>query len=1631
MSLVVQTNIAMVNAQTNYKVVTGKKAKSAEALGSGYRINQAADDAAGLSISEKMRWQIRGLERGERNGQDGISWVQTGDQALAEVHDMLHRMRELTVQALNDTNNQSDRAALQAEYDALQSEIDKVSKTTLFNTLNIFEEHEPTFYELEGNVKWPQSGLHTINVPDNKLIVEFKRAKDAAPETIEIEVPSGSYTTQELTDEIDDALMAMGEEDIVMEYSDDGTFNLCVEGGSEIISTTGGLNYLLYETYKGGSVGSLIGTTVFEKESDRLEIGSQNNTLKFNIEDFNGNSTEKSIVIPNGEYTRQELLDIFNNELQGTGVSAVAYGTGIKLTSNDKIITGFKGNMFKIDSVGEVYSSVFYDNVKYGDINLTAAKFTGGAVVTTSSKDLEHQKYNITSSNDTLTFSANGSDVPVSITIPEGEYTVDDMATKLNELFTANNLELKASAYTSGSYKGLTITSNILGAQSKVGLDSGSSAYKTLFVDRVYNSYTNVDDYAKENVADRVAGFMGSKAVDANVPMQITSANNSFKLKVTDSQGNTIESTIVLGSVTYNTADDIKNEIEKRINDITGIKNSVKVSLDNGRIKFTGADGVKNVEALEITGNNGYNDLFIKETVKSTVQEVYDRGTVGSPAQVTLNTPLTNGTIIDDSNNKLTIKVDGVEHTVELPKGEIGNGITQDDIINAIEDKIKRQETTYNNTFTTVRDTGERKENYFFPSDSGDVNSTTMSYSDVGETDKVEGAAGSYKNNEPAKVTINNPVASSVKIDSTNNYFLVKINGVSKSITLDSKTYTPSQLADELQKKIDDAYGKNMGGAKVSLDSSGRLVIEARLNYADGGEAMGKNTSIEFSTGCSFVKELHTTRTPATITTGAMLDEINITDDTNTFKFNFTEAGSSQQSITLTLTNGKYSRDSFIAEINRQLKNQGIGVKAERSGSAIKFITDKTGSGNYLSYSATDGGTSVEAIFGPMVKETPASVTVGRDTLTSINIDDTSNEFSIRVNGTLETVTLTNSNGTPYDITGLVSELNNQFAAKGLDVVADHSGNKLTFTTKSTGTGASIEVDYTNGGSAMKAIYGTSTNVKTGVEASFDTNGNLVLQTTENGSGHTISVTSGDGKGSLFQNSTQTIEKTAPTKNDGYTSAVKSYVDGRDLNEPITIDEWNDDLKFSYYHNGTTHTIDIKVENKEYATYGDLERELQNKVDTALGGSAGALDVTVAANGVRIEATNPGSKYYLVNNFQGDFYDKVINKAEEKISTTYPSNADGNKPTDTAYTIGRKDVKNKITEIKDGVNDTLTIDFTQPSGVETFTIDLASGSYNGEALKNEIQKKLDEQLIAKGYDAGMIEVGIGGIHTGVIGSNDDNALNFSLSKEAKILKNGTYILDGVRGNAAFSVFYQTDGELVPAYIKGARDITEGVTIKPGEEEFSFKVDGTQYDINVPEGDYTSQELLDKINAQLTASNAPVIAELDEGALRLSYVKLGEHTIGDVKGSAMEEIFFVQNSDDRDESGVLIQLSSMQGDTVTIDKPIINTVALKINSTVITKPKYANKALERLDYALNEVSEARVMFGVMQNRLEHIIKSNANTAENVQRSESLLRDANMAEEMVEYSKNNILQQAGQSMMSHIKMDSEGVLRLLQS
>ena len=213
--MIVQHNITAMNANRMLGLTTGSLSKSTEKLSSGYRINRAADDAAGLTISEKMRKQIRGLDQASTNAEDGVSAVQTAEGALTEVHSMLQRMNELAVQASNGTNSTSDRQAIQDEISQLNTEIDRVAETTKFNEIYLLKGDEGT---KKVNLKAHDAGLKGTLTDNGDGTATFKM--DALKAGEKVTIGGKEYTIggkdADLNDIIDNADLANSHSDVVV-----------------------------------------------------------------------------------------------------------------------------------------------------------------------------------------------------------------------------------------------------------------------------------------------------------------------------------------------------------------------------------------------------------------------------------------------------------------------------------------------------------------------------------------------------------------------------------------------------------------------------------------------------------------------------------------------------------------------------------------------------------------------------------------------------------------------------------------------------------------------------------------------------------------------------------------------------------------------------------------------------------------------------------------------------------------------------------------------------------------------------------------------------------------------------------------------------------------------------------------------------------------------------------------------------------------------------------------------------------------------------------------------------------------------------------------------------------------------
>lgn len=1631
--MIIQHNMPAFHAMTQLGINNSNLRKSAERLSSGYRINRAADDAATLSISEKKRAQIRGLRRAVQNAEDGIGFVQTGDGAMGQMEELLQRMRVLTVQALNDgVYEPEDQAAIQMEFDELQSEIDRINDETEFNKKPVFEHYPDTFYLFEGNRRWTQDQPHTIDSTNQSLIVKYKTEENEPEKEITLTIPEGTYTTQQLIDEMDDYVTALGDaaDGLYLEYTDRGTCNMVIQEGTKISEVSGGLSYLFFDEYKGSEVGSLIGTTVFDPNF-ALEVNDKNNELKFTIEYFDGTSKDMSLLIDEGYYTRGDMIDYLNQKLAGTGMTAREYGDySIQVGGEDGVITGLKGNMFKIDDEGElVMISVFYDNTKYGSVEKTKAEFTGGAVLVSTPSDIECNRFQITAKNNTLRLRVGNDDAAPyeEIVLDNKSYSMEEMVSELQNKLNQKQIPVTVSSYgpissdsktpngNQYSFSGIKLTSTDTGSDLKIDFDTpGSTAYETLFVKRTYTDAGKSTQATSGRDTYTSPTLTGGRIYGTdNIPMTvIKDKNDTFILQTEETVNGQKTSgtyTIKLTSgKTYQSMNDIIDEINQQLNSPDapmGIKGKIQAVDSAGAIQFKAADTNRTMTSIRFgeTASAGYQNLFIGKTT------IYSTEVISSsdyPPKLSLDM-LSDPVVVNGTNDAMSVNVGGENRVINIPHGSYH----PQDLADKLTELLKGKESTSTKTFvgdgtgntesTTKTHTGQGRD---YPPTTIHCDAKGSGGAQDGTTTVVGGS--------PATYTVPVSLQNQTTIDGSNNQFGITINGTRYDITLDNGSHSPSALAKQFQDKLNAAIGTTANKVTVSLDSSNRLVFTTNIKGSGMNMSFGTDTS-------SFMNDISKNQSAASMTTKSMQNPVKIDGTNNTYTMSV-----DGNTYTVTLDNGSYSPSGFASMLEGKLRNAGAGVTVKSSGNSLFFTTDAKGNGASLNLDTANCGNAASAMFGEQISRTPATATMSSPLASS-----SQTAIKQREDGTFS-VTLSKGGSTEqidiavpqkeggYSNSEMRTLLNNALQPKGVNVSVDYYGT-LTFTSTARGNDVSLSVSGT-----------VNTTSKTpDIEASIDPDtGKLVLTNTSNGAPVSMKPASGSAVLKPIPIPTTYPPNKAPT--DGnvnqacYTLKTNNNLK---LPSPVTIADYNKELSFSYVTPNGIKNATLTMDEGTFSLE-KLAELLEDKLNDKLGD--GEIKVTSDGTELKLTAGHYGSDYYL-SNLSGGFREYVLEGKAVRGSDEKTANNPSKQIVKDTYIAGRKDVRNNTSNIQKDINDVLSIDVTINNTVHTFEFTLTPGNYTADGLTAELQKKLDEQLKTAAIPElppRSILAGVGSFETGVAGADDKNALFFYLNPDME-LEEGDYRIDGLGGTALFEIFYKTEGSLIPAYLTGTKDLTNGVEILPGENEFSIDVDGATYNYTIPEGNYSSEEFLEKMNQILKNPDASVTASFSGNALKFSYTKMGEHEITNVQGPAKSAMFYEMYGRQGNDSGDWLQIGANAGQGTTLQRFSMSTMSMGINSITLAGQKHANKALDRLDGALNYLNTKRSLYGAKQNRLEYTIKGNHITAENTQASESRDRDTDMASEMVQYAKAQILEQAGTSMLTQANQYTQRVLKLL--
>ena len=575
--MVVQHNLTAMNSNRMLGVTTSAQAKSSEKLSSGYRINRAADDAAGLTISEKMRKQMRGLDRASTNAQDGVSAVQTAEGALTEVHSMLQRMNELANQASNGTNSEADRDAIQAEVDQLTTEIDRVAETTKFNETYLLKGNADGAKSVK-NVNAHDAGLAGKLVDNGDGTSTFKLDK-ALEDGDKVTIAGKEYTIGSTTASADGYAKLSDLSDKTLNVGDSITYE---DGGKDVTATlvdkvkneaanyaTGDKIKIDGTEYTIGAQTSLAGATLVAADAEKLVSEALQNGKEASI-------TSKKAAT--GIYAADEAIDVkIVADLESTPTSKEvssldAGGTAGKAVKASELATKAGHTLGAGDTV------TIKGDSKVATTSDPAAMKTIKDVVKQLQSD---QTANGGAAADVVSIGAKNFTVADKTDVGADKYTVDDILALLNDSdevsITANSTEAK-------------------NAMSAADLTSG-------------DTYTAVET----KVASNDENVLSVKDAYKMMAEELTKASSiGTDTEATVKSNNSGEFTITQGSV------EVKNSLSFNLHVGADADMTNKITVDIDAMDAAGL-GIK---GINVSDNNGSSATYAIDAIADAISKV-------------------------------------------------------------------------------------------------------------------------------------------------------------------------------------------------------------------------------------------------------------------------------------------------------------------------------------------------------------------------------------------------------------------------------------------------------------------------------------------------------------------------------------------------------------------------------------------------------------------------------------------------------------------------------------------------------------------------------------------------------------------------------------------------------------------------------------------------------------------------------------------------------------------------------------------------------------------------------------------------------------------------------------------------
>ncbi len=1698
-----------------------KLKKASERLSSGYRINRAADDAAGLAVSEKLRSIRRGLRQGLRNIEDGIGYLRTVEGASQEIHHMLDRLKEIAVQAVNGNyDDDIDRQAMDLEYQQILDEIDQITSNSDFNGVPLFEKHLSAYEYNEGDI-CHDSDI-AIDSKNDELVIGY--TIDGVEQEFTVNIPHGSYSVEELADQID-SIMYYDAPELIIGVNTENQLTMQTEGGTvDHISGSGAS--LFYNTVIGSKDGQLLGVTFFKKETTELEIISgENDEISFRL----GNDEQLyTITLDSGYYTHSQLIDALNAKFAQANLPAEvkavpqknASGYNIVGFASEATITGLEGNFLKIEEslkIEEIYHSPLYDICKYCEIDNTAARLTGekripnNLLITRDRNDyfvLHLKYYDDDASQNSASIRINLLDA----TENSKTYAAPaDLISVIQKQLDDAGYPFDASINSKG---GIEITSRQFGSKCSVELDRNDVPSRHMRFDLFdVGSCTHLTPSVTTSSYNK-AYFEAEKIIEE--PVLITSAENtlSFDIVVTDNttinqQKTTRRVDVVIPDGTYATTQDLVQTMNDYLdNNYADIADKLQFSIDyTGTLKLysegTNSCTIKSIDidpassaykeliggtyytsniagggkGDEITysssstslpggGNNvtdsagtstpatkeykdigspvaqqsdtyiEYKNLSQPTPVNGTTLKDYSQGdpegtVIGTtPAKFTLSNVLSMFSVPGISENDLDLSFSLTnengfdDFTITIPKGSTATE-AKNIIANAVSGKVKVTSSGNNLTFTSV---GSGEEYKF-----AGIGGTLLQYAVKSSLADEAGAVVDKANNmvyKPSELKVNNALSRlPYTADSSNDRLVMTAGMHSYDLRLAHKTYnTLTELADEINAQFS-AADNGTPATSVAVGSDGKSLIftgplkENGIIEIDGLSTCGIGYTIDDSQTANpnYNPATGNVETPATIRAEGIDTHfpktVDSTNNTVTLDYTSPDPLDSTKTVTETLTitipPATYNNATeFTNAINTAISsdpalNGKIAASYSASGSkkGLTFTTVNKGKGYRLS---NMGGT-----FGAENYISKANPSVG-------TLDPDANVIRIAA--------------TVYN-----DRYNTLFEGDGLEITADNKHAALVIN------GTLYEFDITEGvyqGAAGRAdLTRQLGDALAGADVTVTDSGTtLEIVTNQGGKDKSIKLSSANTSPYFME--AQSVDP--PTSYDR--SYTRCNLLGQMNCSNVEIKDYNNTMSFDFTQNGSTTTVNVEVPAGTYNAQ-TLAQAIQDSINKTL--PAGRLEVyTNTGNniGIRSGLITP---LCSITNFKGPLFDNVFENLSYYPVRSAEAVAGKSSSSSITYIVGRNSLAAETAEeiaagtnviIYPDLNDQLIFNLQYNGNKYKIELKIPVGQYSpqslAEAIRDAGRAKLNAMTDSNGkpfpQDAFNATIGLGQLGLAdsnmAISSSDKLVLSFDVPDDGSV-DDMRCIIDGVRGNAAYRIFYEATQSPTPSKVIGKADLSNGIEIIAGENDtLSFKMDGTDCTVTIPEGTYTCDQLYEYLNQQYEQMGSMVRCTNMNGHLMFYTTENGNYDIDVFTGNASDDLFYGGQSREKD-TEIGIHTGRRTDTYIWYLRTRVDDHLMRINTTGVTTASRAAKALDRIDGAVNYLSRWRALSGAYENRSRHEYERNQEYVANLEEADSTLRDADIPKEVSELAKQQILIQAQNAMIQQGKQQHSSIMDVL--